>query len=535
MGACYSKSACDTDELNSYKPPTIKTKDSKKAKKKFPENFQETVPLQESGDEDTDLGIFLEQCPGEKNTVPINHQISRTSTPEFPSDHTDEKTGDRGVAPSDSGVESIGTAPEEFLEHGTSKPVPDELNKKLERLSRGSCSKCGNFKLDDSAFTALLADTYCSCGPRQPGKPSINPQCQTHGQKKQIIVDKNGLKSSLKNPCLAQKDKNLRISIRSAERLDMALTLLSSAEKSRYDISDKCAEEYELAQAPLAHFDSIDTVLNDTPNQRNQKRRSLLSEILDITDSICRCDFYSNEYCCPQAHDENIESDFLSVVSESNHEQCVATEMDKTNYENHGKNILSLQETDELDSDSIHNMGSANKKSTSLPKNVSFATAKADEIDPLSQNAAPQIDSSKSEMSSGIFTNSSTSEPYLHRAMKKAAHKRTLSLSSRGVVLSDSSSEALNDGTEDDLASLDLDSLSRATSLSYSSIRQLVESTEDLVSLDNAVRMNVDGVDCVVIPSETFCQMQTDLATLKQQLLCLSSLIQEVCDRAGAC
>lgn len=532
MGACYSKSASDTDELSTYRPSSAKTNDLKKQKKKFPESqgVLEAVPLQESSDEDTDQGVFLENAPTEQISSPVNHLISRSSTPEFSPAHT----GDRGVAPSDSGIESIGTAPEECLERGTFKPDPDELTKKLERLSRGSCSKCGNFKLDDSAFTALLANTYCSCGPRQPGKPSMNPHCQTHGQKKQISLDKNGLKSSLKNPCVAQKDKNLRISIRSAESLDVALTLLSSAEKSRYDISDKCVEEYELAQAPLAHFDSIDTVLNDTANKSKQKRRSLLSEILDITDSICRCDFYSNEICCSRVHDENLESASLSLVSESHHEQRVVTETDQTNSENHDKNTLPLQDNGELDSDNYQNVDSANKKSTSLPKYVSFATHKADELDPPSPNAGPGIDSSKSELSSGIFTNGSSSESYLHRAIKKAPHKRTLSLSSRGVVLSDSSSEALNDGTEDDLASLDLDSLSRATSLSYSSIRQLVESTEDLVSLDNAIRMNVDGVDCIVIPSETFTQMQTDLATLKQQLLCLSSLIQEVCDRTGS-
>lgn len=63
---------------------------------------------------------------------------------------------------------------------------------------------------------------------------------------------------------------------------------------------------------------------------------------------------------------------------------------------------------------------------------------------------------------------------------------------------------------------------------SFCHCRNLVESTEELLSTHDSTAMytSVDGVECVIIPTEMYHQMQTELSDLKEQLLCLSLLIQ---------
>ncbi|XP_059174673.1 uncharacterized protein LOC131954871 isoform X2 [Physella acuta] len=549
MGTCYSKDASES------KPPQSK-RELKRKKCDTDALTAESVPLCE-GDKTS------EDAPAETGTAvsKIDSSLgedSRSSTPELLPEQTDEKRIDRGVAPSDSGIESIGTAADDAVTTTDSVSKQSQLAKRLERLSRGSCSRCGNFKLDDCAFTALLADTYCLCGPRQAGKPGVNPNCQTHGNhspRKQspshttdtsngqvcnksednVVSDDLQLKSSLKKANGGRKDKNLRISIRSTDSLEMALTLLSLSEGYKLDVSDISINNKKYVKAPLAQFDSMENNLNSSPSSKSGKRRSLLSEILDITDSICRCDFYSNEYCCTSGQHLSENTNNTESFEQAH---CYENGVDSGS-QNVCDNPCEHESptSEQLCSHSSDKSNAASKKTASLPKNVSFATHATGELDESKLYATisgtVHSESVMSEESSGVFTysNTSTSEPLLVQKPKKNSHKRTASLSSRGVLLSDSSSEALDCGTEEDMASLDLDSLSRATSLSYSSIRHLVESTEDLVSpLSSARKMMVDGVECIVIPTETYYQMQSDLTTLKQQLLCLSSLIQEGAD-----
>lgn len=252
------------------------------------------------------------------------------------------------VAPSDSGIESIGTAPEDVLlvdnsnSSSSTSPLTSEtspvtfetkgevnrmsdFSKRLQRLSRGSCYKCGNFKLDDSALTALLTNTYCLCGPRQVGKATANPKCQTHRQrsnsnKENVEANNSCLDDSFSSEDTSRAEKTLlgnrvagfrgagsQMNGNHSNTSDSFSTKVDIGVNSSGDnkkIKNIDAIDSDGPAAPLAHFDSIDCILTGSPSpslsnlSSRSKRRSLLSEILDLTDSICKCDFYSNEYCC---------------------------------------------------------------------------------------------------------------------------------------------------------------------------------------------------------------------------------------------
>ncbi|XP_035825581.1 uncharacterized protein LOC101855019 isoform X2 [Aplysia californica] len=578
MGTCYSRNVADAASRHGDPALRPRKRDSKREKKRLKE--YDVVPNTEepvvSGQ--IDESVVSASSPQVEKMPCVLTPPDVASTKEVePSLHV----GEQGVAPSDSGIESLGTLVEENILRQTDgvSRGQSSLAKRLERLSRGSCHKCGNFKLDDSALTALLADTYCLCGPRQAGKPTVNPQCQTHGlyrskrspsesvsspsSPQRVLfefastasLDAAPLKSSLKTSgSTSARDRSVRISVRSTESLEEALAAVLVRDGSRSPSEEK---------APLAQGESSDNVLLSRSSLRSKglgaSSRSLLTEILDITDSICKCDFYSNEYCCTNGVHSNGDTADRRFLTSENGESCGDPFSDTVN----GKNMCSQSNggsagnlandaKDSQQSSPLHNGlctespsrgDAAYKKCASLPKNVSFATESESQLSskffspskPLSKgkamlpNGLPE--SSVSDTSSGVFTNHSASESYLASAFKDS-HKRSASLGSRGLILSDSSSEALDGPTDDDLDSADLDSLSRVTSLSYSSIRQLVESSEELCS-PLARRMLLDGEECVVMPAEAYDQMRADLAILRQQLGMLSSLMLEVCPQAG--
>ena len=219
-------------------------------------------------------------------------------------------TGERGcIAPSDSGIESIGS-PQEDLDPAAAEAVDRReftlcraCHHKLKRLSRSSCHHCGHFRIGTVELSTLVnGNTYCTCGPRQPGKLTT---CQTHGARGKAApthrhsdVPGGVLKSNLKKHGLGGGDsKHVRMSWKSSDSLDMNGSMNTCMDRAKSEASDVFGDDVSF-RAPLAQFDSVDKQLNDEPVEEEDcdaaflaSRMSIYSEILDLADCICKCDF----------------------------------------------------------------------------------------------------------------------------------------------------------------------------------------------------------------------------------------------------
>ena len=389
MGACYSKSGAGASLSPPEKAPRVRKRLSWRVKRRDRDDSSLSREV-ESAAESPDF-------PQKTEGLLIPDLNSTEADPLLAQKQVDERECKAEisplqvtVAPSDSGIESIGTVQEDSQDqrgnHQVGETVRLKLRRKdpkvtetarteesdsssddetsayisrqLQRLSRGSCHKCGNFKLDDSALTALLADTYCICGPRRAGQPSFNPQCQTHKLRHQrsIIssrVDSVGAAENNSDQMGSDKtpksfgrdfsesnekcDENFPRKSSLKKRLssevigegrDLKVLLKSGDEdcKDNFDevFEDEIQEDKGPREALKTHLGSIENSLENFSLPAHQ-RRSLLSEILDITDSICHCDFYSNEIFCspqdPQELDEDISKSVQCVTSASTAQQ----------------------------------------------------------------------------------------------------------------------------------------------------------------------------------------------------------------------
>ena len=327
MGTCYSSPINEDASDNENIVFRLWKRDSKRDKKK----------IKEYNVADSSNGNVT---VNENETLLVRNSIKEEIVePVFKSTYHSSKESEMtfgvnecSVVPSDSGIESLSTVGEDIqIRHreGRSFRKNKRLSRRLERLSRGSCVKCGNFKLDDSALTALLADTYCLCGPRRAGQPVVNPLCQTHGTHKNkthlshrdcldlpdddqidysLSSDHSTLNSRAGSYSANVKDRVVRISLHSSESLDENLDSM---------VKDGSSSDLE-ERAPLARGESSNTLPRRLSSHRHTdaSSRSLLTEILDITDAICRCDFYSNEICCQEV-DEKKKSSWTKESSSS--------------------------------------------------------------------------------------------------------------------------------------------------------------------------------------------------------------------------
>lgn len=219
----------------------------------------------------------------------------------------------KGVAPSDSGIESIGPGQDEAA---TPEPT-DKLHYrhftlcqscqlKLRRLSVGSCRNCGQVKVSSSELSALVhGETYCTCGPRQLGKQS---ECTTHSVRGKPIaanhrhsdIPTSLLKSNLKKAGLDKGDessKHVHMSWKSADCLDEKASAIIGnmcLDRAKSEQSEVFGDDVSF-RAPLAQFDSVDKHLDGgavwCDGAILASRMSIYSELLDVADSICKCDF----------------------------------------------------------------------------------------------------------------------------------------------------------------------------------------------------------------------------------------------------
>ncbi|XP_070185492.1 uncharacterized protein [Littorina saxatilis] len=376
----------------------------------------------------------------------------------------------KGVVPSDSGIESLGSPTEESnpIPGVESNPKPGEnkgftlcrsCHSKLQRISRGPCNQCGNFRVDATELTAMVNnDTYCTCGPRQPGKQST---CRTHGKGKASPLHRHSdiptlvLKSSLRKELGRGDGKKVRMSWKSADSLDMNNVLNTCMDRAKSEASDVFGDDVSF-KAPLAQFDSVEHQLNHKEDQCDAaflaSRMSIYSEILDLTDCICKCDFASVQLVqASQPPNSNTTLSGKPTTTDSARNACVCETVGqlgslpvRTGVEN-GHLCL----TEEDDEDSGHGMSKSDDHSGSVSE---LEPEAGDEGRSLSSHSSP---------------------------VRLAAASVVDSLSSEG---------------------------------------------EDLAC---PVSVMVKGRQLVVMDATTYTQMLEDLAMLKEQLSLLTQVIQE--------
>ncbi|XP_076462103.1 uncharacterized protein LOC143294609 [Babylonia areolata] len=179
MGGCYSVSSNTAANSPVHKRPKLRS--SRRSRKKYSAvNNGDTPEISSNG-----------------RSVSAEEQVTNSGLRQVIRDEA-------GVAPSDSGIESLEFPKEEVNPQVVSNSdrvglaVPVEglkeeslgdreytlchaCHRHLQRLNRGLCERCGQFRINHSALLGLVNtgnDTYCTCGPRQPGKAST---CRTHG------------------------------------------------------------------------------------------------------------------------------------------------------------------------------------------------------------------------------------------------------------------------------------------------------------------------------------------------------------------
>lgn len=222
----------------------------------------------------------------------------------------------RHVVPSDSGIESIGSQQEELCKAPQNLTLCKSCQQKLQRISCGSCHKCGNIRVEGSdtiISTFLAANTYCTCGPRQLGRQS---ECSTHGTKGKILQTKRhsdivglALKSNLRKKGVwnqAKNGKRVRMSWKSDDSLNMGMSMTTCIDRAKSEASEIFGDDVSFC-APLAQFDSVDDKLDtDDVNfpDMHESKMSIYSEILDLADCICKCDFTN----CSLPLDSNIDT-----------------------------------------------------------------------------------------------------------------------------------------------------------------------------------------------------------------------------------
>jgi len=450
MGACYSNNAAEAADNNHRLRP--RKKDSKRDKKRSKEHIlvpqhEICADIQHNGNHSSKTSVAKNSSSlpaSVVNPTEIKVQLSSVvrSCQDEPSGTGSGDTS--GVAPSDSGIESLATLSDECQVRNNATVVSrkqSKLSRQLERLSRGSCHKCGNFQLDNSALTMLLADTYCKCGPRQAGKPTINPECQAHGKRStptpscpssprvpKVSSDSSPIKPSLRLPGQSNDGcQSVRISIQSTDSLEQALSVLV-----RSGSTSSCDE------APLAPGETSDTLPRRLSKLRvsglSASSKSLLTSILDITDSVCKCEFYSNEICCSPTHNNDNDNNNGNISTEASKKaEPLISEHDFTSCKLTSSSPAKSLQNGYMyppESNSLSNVDTS-KKYASLPKFVSFAPRseiqlKARYISPTklkslnSSRHSSHIESNVSTADSGVLSQHSysASESYLNGVFK---------------------------------------------------------------------------------------------------------------------
>ncbi|XP_069123438.1 uncharacterized protein [Argopecten irradians] len=231
MGACYSKSGHDALETPNQKHP-------------HPRRHKNGVAVK----------IEYSSSVGQiEDALPDSHKHNGGVTSENKEEESEEKktqvNSGVGVAPSDSGIESL-------------SPSEGE-----ERLGSHTPSSEGK---DSTDLCERVNLSHCACDP--PKSFIRHGECRTSpsklaNRKSDIII----LKPSLKKRG-EKSDKKYRLSWKSTDSLDWTGTLFTSLDRCQSEASEFGGDDLSI-RAPLAEFDSID-FLGSTELLSNKKRTS---------------------------------------------------------------------------------------------------------------------------------------------------------------------------------------------------------------------------------------------------------------------
>ncbi|XP_076458673.1 uncharacterized protein LOC143292362 [Babylonia areolata] len=370
-----------------------------------------------------------------------------------------------GVAPSDSGIESIGPVTEDPNCEPLGKKdlsLCRSCHNKLKRLSRGSCQQCGQFQLDTSELSLLVpGNTYCMCsGHRQAGQQSA---CLRHGTgspvsyspKRHSDIPTRLLKSNLKKQGQERGEgKHVRMSWKSADSLDLHTSMYTCMDRAKSEASDVFGDDVSF-RAPLAQFDSVENQL-DTENVDHEdgdvfftSRMSIYSEILELADSICHCDFSS-----AQLGDSHVPS--ISVTESPNSPDAQARQP------------------------------------------------------PLSRSTPTRLPAFSEQVCSDTLPEDD--EDSGHGMSKSEGH-----LGSSSDCETEGAEEILEDGSVALCSS----------SVGYAAVNVLEKLSHECEAVMCPVSLVVKGRHLVMMDAKTYSQLLSDLRGLKQQLLYLSQILQE--------
>ncbi|BFZ03513.1 hypothetical protein BsWGS_06552 [Bradybaena similaris] len=491
MGACYSKSNAGTRTHSESKASKQKHKNSDQNNKQNDEELSpESTPLKND----------------EQSDSPNATRTSRLLSYDIVPDISYVKHLDHSIAPSDSGIESIGTWQDDSQEPARIKQFDSDLLRHSEQWSLSFCHDCGHDKLQSHN---MMTDSNSLCCANQTEKSASSSQLLAHGlpaiegtvdcnagydSSGKVIAEnaKNGaiggsceFKSGLDMSNVVSRDRHLIVSLKSAKR--------SSRNASAVKLCDSFADGLNETRAPLAQPDPLDRPLSGTLEDKISKQQALLNDISLTAETIVTCDYDADYHRKYSAAPEGAEYGVKSTTHN-------ATVEEKDDFKHSKIKTSSLSRSGSCAYDREVNIETAVK----LPSPIMSTSTEINTTHPRS---------SFSEPTSGVCTHNTASESLLTDIQQDSVVFDAVE-----DVLDFSSSECRECGTEDDMASIDMDNISR----------QLVAHSEPATSqCHNNIPNGEEGEDSVVIPKETYDQMQTDLSVLRQQLLCLSSLIEQ--------
>ncbi|XP_046560888.1 uncharacterized protein LOC124269887 [Haliotis rubra] len=232
---------------------------------------------------------------------------------------TEEQAADKGVVPSDSGIESLGPSTDESQDDTCKK-----CNHRYQRQSQTSCQHCGQIQLKSSPCKSE-PDTYCSCGPRNARLHAWqkNLICKTHPHSPKMYrhSDIIEVKSSLRRGRRRIPERRSQFSCKSSDSLDYAGAMLTSMDNAKSVVSEIFGDDVSL-RAPLAAFDSVDCQLDSEDASRRERT---VSQVEDLTSRICQCGGQSSKQSeTEQNNKDNHQNNFQnSRISPERSESCI--------------------------------------------------------------------------------------------------------------------------------------------------------------------------------------------------------------------
>lgn len=394
MGACYSKSNAGTRTHSESKASKQKHNNSDQISKQNDEELSpETIPLK--NDEQSDS----------PNTTRTSRLLSYDIVPDI----SYVKHLDHSIAPSDSGIESIGTWHDDSQEPARIKQFDSDLLRHSEQWSLSFCHDCGHDKLQSHTLT----DSNSLCCANQTGKSASSSQLLAHGlpategtladsnaeyySSGKVIADnaKNGaiggsceFKSGFEMSNVVGRDRHLIVSLKSAKR--------SSRNASGIKLCDSLADGLNETKAPLAQPDPLDRPLSGTLDDRISKQQALLNDISLTAETIFTCDYdadYHNKYStAPEVAEYGVKSTTHNATVEEKDDlkhSDIKTALSRNGSFANDREV-NIETTVKLPSPIV---------STSVPKSTEINTT--------------QPRSSFSEPTSGVCTNQTASESLL--------------------------------------------------------------------------------------------------------------------------